>query len=189
MLSANKVYQQAAESMKNGGVIAYPTEGVWGLGCDPLNQAAVKKVLQIKSRPVEKGLILLSSDIEHFSPYTNEVSEQDLQQIRGSMGQGITWLINSHGKAPDWISGGQSTLAIRLTNHPVVAGLCSAFGGAIVSTSANPAGLDAAVQQEQVESYFGNLIDVIVPGQTCGQNGASEIRDLQTGRVVRPKAG
>ena len=174
--------------MNRGGVIAYPTEGVWGLGCDPLKQFAVAELLSIKSRSVEKGLILVGSEIAHLVPYTGALDQNELQQIEASLGQGITWLIDHGGSAPEWISGGQDTLAVRLSDHPTVVELCRAFGGAIVSTSANPAGKESAVDEQQVKNYFEKLIDVIVPGQTGGQNGASEIRELKTGRIVRAKA-
>lgn len=174
--------------MKHGGLIAYPTEGVWGLGCDPADQVAVARLLALKSRPVEKGLILVGSEMPHFAAYTENLGHLELQQIESSLGQAITWLVDHGGSAPEWISGGQATLAIRLTDHPVVVELCRKFGGAIVSTSANPAGEEPAVNEEQVQNYFGKLIDVIVPGATGGQNGATEIRELETGRIVRPKA-
>lgn len=181
-------YSSATQALKRGAVIAYPTEGVWGLGCDPLNGAAVRKVLQLKSRSEEKGLILVGSDISHFSDFTSALDAEELSKIKASAGQALTWLIDHGGTAPDWISGGQSSLAIRLSDHPVVKGLCSAFAGPIVSTSANPAGEEPALNRAEVERYFGKLIDVIVPGDTGGQNGATEIRELKTGRVVRPGA-
>ena len=173
--------------MLKGGLIAYPTEGVWGLGCDPLDGFAVSKILDLKSRSAHKGLILLASDIKYFSPYISELGSNKLKLIEKSRGQGITWLVPNSGVAPEWITGSQNTLAIRISDHPVVAGICEAFDGAIVSTSANPAGRPAATNLLTVQRYFGNLIDFIVPGATGGQNGATEIRDLETGRTIRPK--
>jgi L-threonylcarbamoyladenylate synthase len=180
-------YILAARAMCSGGVIAYPTEGVWGLGCDPLDGRAVSKILALKSRPEHKGLILLAPSIDFFGPYFAELDSKKLKIIEESRGKGITWLISNSGSAPEWITGGQSTLAIRVSDHPRVVGICEAFGGAIVSTSANPAGLRAATNLLTVQRYFGNLIDAIVPGATGGQNGATEIRDLQSGRTIRPK--
>lgn len=184
----NSIYDNAAEALKEGSVIAYPTEGVWGLGCDPRNRSAVEKVLMLKSRPVSKGLIIVASDIAHFSDYIAALSQQEIEQIRASVGQATTWLIDHKGSAPSWISGEQNTLAIRLSNHPVIVGLCEAFGGAIVSTSANPAGREPALTWAEVEGYFSNLIEVIVRGDRGDQNGASEIRELKTGRVIRSRA-
>lgn len=181
-------YVLAARAMRRGGVIAYPTEGVWGLGCDPFDGMAVSKILAIKSRSGHKGLILLAPDIEYFGAYISELDPKKRKAIEKSRGTGITWLIPSSGMAPEWITGGQSTLAIRISDHPVVVGICEAFGGAIVSTSANPKGLPAATKLLTVRRYFGNLIDVIVPGATGSQNGATEIRDLVTGRTIRPKS-
>ena len=169
-------------------MIAYPTEGVWGLGCDPLNQTAVTNILNLKSRPVEKGLILVGSEMKHLAAFVTALGSSELAQIESSLGQGITWLIDHGGEAPDWITGGRSTLAVRLSNHFAVIALCREFGGAIVSTSANPSGKAPATSQAEVENYFGNLIDVIVPGETGGQNGATEIRELKSGQVLRPRA-
>ena len=171
--------------MLSGCVIAYPTEGVWGLGCDPSNAQAVDKILQIKSRPMHKGLILIGSEIEHLSPYLEGLTQQHLDLIAQSRGQGISWLVPNNKSAADFISGGQSTLVIRLTNHPVVAGICQAFSNAIVSTSANPSGEPPASSADQVNNYFDGQINMIVPGALGSQNGASEIRDIQTGKVLR----
>ncbi|MBT5331513.1 MAG: tRNA threonylcarbamoyladenosine biosynthesis protein RimN [Porticoccaceae bacterium] len=188
MSEALSIYSSAALALKQGAVIAYPTEGVWGLGCDPLNPAAVRKVLELKSRSEDKGLILVGSEINHFSAYTKTLDAEALSKIEASAGQALTWLIEHGGSAPDWISGGKASLAIRLSDHPAVVGLCTAFAGPIVSTSANPSGEEPALNSAEVGSYFGNLIDIIVPGDTGGQNGATEIRELKTGRILRPGA-
>ena len=179
------IYPQAAEIIRDGGVIAYPTEGVWGLGCDPDNAQAVSKILQIKSRPMHKGLILIGSELEHISLYLKGLRDKDFDAIVQSKGKGISWLVPNNKSAADFISGGQSTLVIRLTNHPVVAGICQAFSNAIVSTSANPSGEPPANSADQVNNYFDDQINMIVPGALGSQNGASEIRDIQTGKVLR----
>jgi len=157
------------------------------LGCDPLNEAAVSRVLALKSRPENKGLILIAADIKQLAAYTAGLEKKKLKLIIESQGKGMTWLIPNLGVAPDWITGGQATLAVRVSNHPSVVGICEAYGGAMVSTSANPGGRPAATNLITVHRYFPNLIDVIVPGTTAGQNGPTEIRELETGRIIRPK--
>ena len=179
------IYPQAAEIIRDGGVIAYPTEGVWGLGCDPDNAQAVSKILQIKSRPMHKGLILIGSELEHISLYLKGLRDKDFDAIVQSKGKGISWLIPNNGNAEEIVSGGQATLVVRLTDHPVVTEICHAFSGAIVSTSANPSGQPPAISAEQVSNYFGDSLNMIVPGVLGGQNGPSEIRDIQTEKVLR----
>ena len=181
----NAIYPQAAEIIRDGGVIAYPTEGVWGLGCDPDNAQAVSKILQIKSRPMQKGLILIGSELEHISLYLKGLRDKDFDAIVQSKGKGISWLIPNNANAKEIVSGGQATLVVRLTDHPVVTEICQAFSGAIVSTSANPSGQSPAISAEQVNNYFGDTLNMIVPGVLGGQNGPSEIRDIQTGKVLR----
>lgn len=163
-------------------MIAYPTEGVWGLGCDPSNSGAVQRLLQLKSRPLEKGLILIADKASRLSEYVRDLPDPDALQ---KVNRPTTWLVEHGGLAPDWLSGGRASLAIRISDHPVVVALCHAANMPLVSTSANPAGKDPARTAEQVSGYFGNLIDVIVPGSLGGQNGASEIRDFKTGAILR----
>ena len=178
-------YKKAAAILKRGGVIAYPTEGVWGLGCDPFNSSAVNRILEIKSRPPHKGLIVVSSEMAHFADFLKGAGTEGIEKIRQSKGRGISWLIANNGLALDLVSGGQSTLAIRLSDHPSIAGICSAFGAAMVSTSANPSAEPPALNAEQVHGYFAERIDYVVPGDLGGQNGPSEIRHIGTGEVMR----
>ncbi len=175
--------RQAAVSLSKGGVIAYPTEGVWGLGCDPANEGAVTRLLALKSRPVEKGLILVAGKVDQLSDYFAELPDEKSLQV--GHGRPVTWVVNHGGCCPHWLSGGRDTLAIRLTDHPVIRALCRETGQALVSTSANPAGREPALSLEEVKNYFGDLIDVMVEGELGGENGASEIRDFQTGKILR----
>lgn len=175
--------RQAAASLSQGGIIAYPTEGVWGLGCDPSNETAVARLLALKSRPVGKGLILVASNVAQLSNYLAELPDEKSLYVKH--GRPVTWVINHGGCCPKWLSGGRDTLAIRLTDHPVIRELCRETGRALVSTSANPAGEEPALSMEEVKNYFGDLIDVMVEGELGGENGASEIRDFQTGNILR----
>lgn len=173
---------QAAQALKRGKVIAYPTEGVWGLGCAPFNAKAVDKILQLKGRPVEKGMIIITDHANKLAAYIRDLPDSEALT---NVSKPTTWLLEHGGLAPDWLSGGRPTLAIRISDHIVVKQLCQQAEMPLVSTSANPAGKEPARTAEQVKSYFGNLIDVIVPGELGGHNGASEIRDFKTGNILR----
>ncbi|MGI1679430.1 MAG: Sua5/YciO/YrdC/YwlC family protein [Cellvibrionaceae bacterium] len=178
--------QQAASTMIAGGIIAYPTESVWGLGCDPNNAHAVQRILDIKKRPVEKGLILVAANIEQFSPYLHDLSSSQLSQLQETWPGAVTWLIpDKHHHVPRYIKGDFQSVALRVSSHPVIQGLCTVFGGPIVSTSANPAGLLPAKNAMGVNRYFHSDIDCIAPGNTLNLPKPTEIRDLLTGAVHR----
>lgn len=176
---------RAAELLAQQAVVAYPTESVWGLGCDPWSAPAVEKILQLKKRNVDKGLILIADCMERFEPFLAGLEEQHLRRFREPTAKPTTWLVPNNGSAPLWITGGRDTLALRVTQHPVAAALCKLVGGPLVSTSANPQGLPAAVSASEVASYFGATIDLKVPGSVGSSAKPSEIRYLISGDVVR----
>lgn len=175
----------AVNALRDGGVIAYPTEAVWGLGCDPFNQDAVLDLLQMKQRDWRKGVILVAANTAQLKPYLHGLDEKYLRTMFASWPGPNTWLVPDNGTAPDWISGGRNTLAVRVSAHPVVAALCEAFGGAIVSTSANPAGKPPARSLFAVQKYFGKNLDSIVPGALGGLQNPTQIRDVMTGDICR----
>lgn len=177
--------QQAADYMQQGGVIAYPTEAVWGLGCAPDNKQAVYRILSLKNRDVRKGLILIAASIEQLDPYLDGLDPVLLKKLSDSWPGPVTWLVPVNDRAPAWITGEFDTLALRVSGHPLVQGLCNAFGGPIVSTSANPQGEPPALTAKEAKQYFGERLDFISPGNV-GDNGTpSRIIDLQTDRVIR----
>ncbi len=175
----------AARWIQAGEVVAYPTEAVWGLGCDPFNPYAVDKLLQLKSRPVEKGLILIASTIEQFQPLLKDLPKDKYQQLKDSWPAPLTWLVPASSLVPDWIRGQHSSVALRVTDHPVAAQLCTEVGGPIVSTSANPGSRPEARTSLAVRRYFGQQLAAITPGATGAQQKPTEIRDLISGRVLR----
>lgn len=178
---------KATHTMATGGVIAYPTEAVWGLGCDPWNEHAVKKVLQLKQRPVHKGLILVASNWNQFEPLLEGLSEIQLNQLKLTWPGPNTWLIpDPSGWAPFWIKGQHKSVALRVSSHPLVKALCDHYGKAIVSTSANLAGEDPAKTQTQIETVFGDQIDYVVAGDLGQNKQPSQVRDLVSGQVIRP---
>ena len=164
--------------------MAYPTEGVWGLGCDPGNPAAVLRLLDLKGRPWQKGLILIAADLADLLPYLEPLSADMIKRLRTTWPGPVTWLLPARNSTPRWLRGSHHTLAVRVTAHRRAAELCRRFGGPLVSTSANPAGRPAAKRRLQVQRQFGTLLDYIVPGETGGLRQPTEIRDAQ-GAVVR----
>ncbi|GJM05415.1 MAG: threonylcarbamoyl-AMP synthase [marine bacterium B5-7] len=176
--------KQAITSLNNGGVIAYPTEAVFGLGCVPLFQDAVYRILQLKNRSVEKGLILVASSIEQLEDYVYFDSLPTLDQIRDSWPGPVTWLIPAKKKTPIWLTGSHKTLAVRVSAHPIVNALCRELGP-IVSTSANPAGSKPAVTTQEVLSYFGDGLDYVIPADIKNNLSPTEIRDAQNGNIIR----
>jgi L-threonylcarbamoyladenylate synthase len=177
--------RQGAQCLIEGGVIAYPTEAVYGLGCDPDDESAVRRILRLKNRPESAGLILISDRLERFAAYIGAVSAEQKQQALAAWPGPVTWLFPRSRTVPDWLAGDHPTIALRITAHPVCRALCEAFGGPIVSTSANPIQEQPARSAEQVDAYFGSELCGIVEGELGGETRPSEIRDLATGRVIR----
>jgi L-threonylcarbamoyladenylate synthase len=176
--------QQAARVVRRGGVIAYPTEAVWGLGCDPWDSDAVHRLLALKVRPVEKGLILVADCVEQFDFLLEDLPERWLDRLVGSWPGPNTWLVPHRDRLPDWISGQHDSVALRVTDHPLVARLC-ALTGPLVSTSANPAGRPSARSRLRVEQYFPGDLDGVLGGSLGGRKNPSTIRDIRNGEVIR----
>ena len=177
--------QQAAQVVRAGGVIAYPTEAVWGLGCDPWDELAVARLLALKERPMGKGLILVADDIRQFDFLLEDLPDIWQERLAGSWPGPHTWLVPHQDRLPEWITGQHASVALRVSDHPLVRELC-ALTGPLVSTSANPAGRPAARSRLRVEQYFPRQLDKVLGGALGGRKNPSLIRDLITGDVIRP---
>ncbi|MHC8316942.1 L-threonylcarbamoyladenylate synthase [Pseudomonas sp. LB3P31] len=177
--------QQAAQAVRSGAVIAYPTEAVWGLGCDPWDQNAVERLLMIKGRSMEKGLILVADNIRQFDFLFEDFPELWMDRMASTWPGPNTWLVPHQNQLPLWITGKHETVALRVSDHPQVRDLC-ALTGPLVSTSANPQGRPAARTRIRVEQYFRGQVDYILGGNLGGRRNPSVIRDLATGNVIRP---
>lgn len=175
----------AVRALRAGGVIAYPTEGVWGLGCDPDNPEAVLRLLELKRRDMAKGLVLVAADIDQFAAHLAGLSNAQYQQLQASWPAALTWLVPSNGAAADWICGASHSVALRVSAHPVVSALSRAFDGPIVSTSANPSSRPAAMTPLGVRRYFGDRLEYILGGELGGRGAPTPIRDLVTGAFLR----
>jgi L-threonylcarbamoyladenylate synthase len=176
---------RAARIVRDGGVIAYPTEAVFGLGCDPRSQAAVAKLLRIKRRPASKGLILIASTFAQLAPYLKPLATADAEHLSTTWPGPTTWLLPVRPTAPLWLRGRHNTLAVRVTAHPLAASLCRVLRGPLVSTSANVSGAPPARSASTVRRRFGASVDYVVPGEVGNAARPTEIRDLATRRVVR----
>ncbi|SDI58366.1 L-threonylcarbamoyladenylate synthase [Pseudomonas panipatensis] len=184
MISSWRV-RRMAKVVRDGGVIAYPTEAVWGLGCDPWNEDAVYRLLAIKARPVEKGLILVADNIRQFDFLLADLPQEWQDRLGGTWPGPNTWLVPHQNRLPEWITGEHTSVALRVSAHPLVRELC-ALTGPLVSTSANPAGRPAARTRLRIEQYFRGELDGVLGGALGGRRNPSLIRDLISGRVVRP---
>ena len=175
----------AARVVKSGGLIAYPTEAVYGLGCDPRNEKAVRRLLALKRRSPRKGLILIAADFAQLAPFLQPLTPADLARLAATWPGPHTWLIPAQPATPRWLRGQYDTLAVRVTAHPLAAALCRACGHPLVSTSANFSGRPPARSALAVRRQLGAAIDCLLPGPTGGATQPTEIRDLRTGRRVR----
>jgi L-threonylcarbamoyladenylate synthase len=186
LLKSNKEIQQAVEILKSGEVIAYPTEAVWGLGCDPFNRVAVEHILTIKNREQEKGLILVASDIRQVEGLLVNITWSQQLKLKQSWPGPTTWLIeDTNNLIPQWIKGQHSTVAVRVSAHPTVKALCDTYGGLLVSTSANPSRLPPAASQEQAQAYFAASVSFYVKGNLGSSKEPSKIISLEDGVTHR----
>ena len=177
----------AAHALRSGGVIAYPTEAVWGLGCDPRDEGATLRLLALKQREVAKGLILIAADEAQLAPFVDfgGLDETQCAAVRATWPGPNTWIVPASHDAPRWITGEHDGIAVRVTAHPGVIALCRAFGGAIVSTSANRAGMPAATTFADLDPAVVAGADAVLEGETGGLDRPSAIRDARSGAVLR----
>lgn len=176
---------QAVAKIREGEVIAYPTEAVFGLGCDPFNENAVTKLLNLKQRPVDKGLILIAAQWQQFEKLTQAIPDDCLQRVFDSWPGPHTWVFPASRFAPQWITGQHATIALRVTAHPLVQELCALWDGPLVSTSANLAGETALLTAEDVQQRFPKGLAGVLSGEVSKAGNPTEIRDAISNRILR----
>ena len=176
-----------AHAVSQGAIFGYPTDTIWGFGCHPLSASSVFRILQIKNRSPAKGLILLSSRLEYCAAYVGLDLEQ-LAPVQPSTDHPTTWLVPASRNCPLWIRGNYPSVAIRITNHPLLDFLCGRLEAPIVSTSANRSGKATVRNAVQMRKQFGDELDFIVNGFATGSNRPSEIKSLQSGTTLRSGA-
>jgi L-threonylcarbamoyladenylate synthase len=177
----------AAQTLRNGGIVAYPTEAVYGLGCDPNNDHAIQRLLALKQRDPGKGLILIAADYHQLETYLAELPAEVAQRVLPTWPGPVTWLLPPRAQISRLLLGAHATLAVRVTAHPLAADLCRAFGGAVVSTSANRSNQTPARDAATVRRMFGDGIDDVLDGAVGTLVNPTQIRDGATGEVVRPE--
>ena len=176
----------ACDFLNRGKLVAYPTEAVWGFGCDPYIEEAVHRILEIKQRPVGKGLILVAAGLTQIAELTKDLSVDQLVLLESTWPGPTTWLIPDPKQIfPRWVKGDHESIAIRVSGHPLVNALCSEFGKPIVSTSANNTGEVEIRSRLILEEQFADKIDYIMDGELGDQDSPSKIRDLVTGNILR----
>ncbi|MWJ27273.1 L-threonylcarbamoyladenylate synthase [Halomonas sediminis] len=177
--------ETAVRTLRGGGVIACPTEAVWGLSCDPDNDAALARLMRLKERDPAKGVILVAAHIDQFQPWLEGLPLELHAPLVASWPGPNTWLVPDNGRSHGLVRGGHSRVALRVTDHPGMAALCDAFGGPLVSTSANRSDEPPAMSPDEVLEIFGDQLDGILDGNLGGNPRPSCIRDLVSGQVLR----
>lgn len=177
--------ESAVAVLKQGGIIAYPTEAVFGLGCDPDDDIALNRLLSLKQRPAEKGLIIIAASLEQLQPYIKALSEDQKQKLLATWPGRVTWLIPVKQSVSRLLVGQHDSIAARVTAHPVASELCRQYGKPLVSTSANLSGHEPARSASEVKKQFANNVDFVVDGEVDLAGKPSQIRDLISDKIIR----
>lgn len=178
-------------ALDRGGVVVYPTEAVWGLGCDPFNEDAVRRLLAIKRRRADKGLILIAGALVQLDGLVDWDALPPARRaaVLASWPGPNTWIVPATARVPDWVAGEHPGphrgVAVRVSAHPVVVALCAAFGGPLVSTSANVGGEPPAFVRGALDPSLIAQIDAVAPGETTGLAAPTAIRDALTDMQLR----
>ena len=177
--------RQCVEQLHRGGLIAYPTEAVYGLGCDPSNRQAVFALLALKKRAWQKGLILIAADFRQVEPFINPLPESIKKRIHDPCQQATTWVLPAKQSVPDWLTGTNKTIAVRLVQHPLAQAICRQAGMAIVSTSANHTGCEALRIGYKARLKFGKKGVFILNGSVGGADKPSRLIDPFSNEQLR----
>lgn len=188
--------------LTKGSLLAYPTESVWGIGCDPYDEKAVQRILQIKQRPIEKGMIVITDSSDRLIPLLASLTDSQRQQVIESWqldsdlncAQAHSWLLpipkELATSIPSWITGQHDSVAVRVISHPLIQSLCEQMVsphnpfGFIVSTSCNPSGQLPATCLKEAYDYFAEEVGYL-DADTLGYTQPSRIRDAVTGQIIR----
>ena len=180
-------FNRFIQAIGQGAVFGYPTDTIWGFGCHPLIAESVARILEIKRRPSHKGLILLSSRLEYCAAYVDADVDQ-MRPIQEPTARPTTWLVPASEFCPDWLRGEFPTIAIRITDHPLLRLICDRIEAPVVSTSANRSGRAPVRNSLHMRKQFGNELDYVITGYTAGSGRPSEIKSLFSGEILRASA-
>ena len=175
----------AARVLADGGVVAYPTEGVFGLGCRPDDARAITRILRIKRRSWRKGLALIAASLDQIAPLVILPSTSLREDIAASWPGPVTWVLRARPSVSRLITGGRPTVAVRVTAHPLARDLCLKAGSALVSTSANRSACAPLLTGRSVRRLLGAELDYVLHGPLGGLAGPTPIRDGATGAFFR----
>jgi L-threonylcarbamoyladenylate synthase len=184
LIPGSALVRRLRSHFQHGGLIAYPTESCFGLGCDPRNARAVRRLLRLKGRPQGRGLILIADDSRRLADFIAPLDAAQQLRVEETWPGPYTWLIPAGKKAARWLRGRHDSIAVRVTAHPLAAGLCHSLGSALVSTSANRAGMKPLKTYADCIKAFGNQV-LTIPGNIGKNKKPSTIRDLTSGKLVR----
>lgn len=181
----------ALRTLRRGGLVLHATEGVWGFACDPFDAGAVERLVALKGRDPARGLIVIGADSAAFAAELEALDAGARAEVEGSWPGPVTWVLPNR-QFPHWITGGRPTVAVRVPGHPQARALCRLFGAPLVSTSANQSGREPARRRLQAQALLAALDEpdvtpldcYLLPGETLGRRGPSEIRTL-TGERLR----
>lgn len=176
---------KAVAAVRTGGVIAYPTEAVYGLGCDPFNRTAVARLFALKQRPASQGVLLIAADFSQVEKFIGAAPPEAIARARATWPGPHTWVFPRSATTPAWLAGEHAGIAVRVTAHTIAGRLCQIFGGALVSTSANRHGAAPARSAGEVLAAFGDELAYVLDGLTGGLEQPTPIRDAISGDVIR----
>lgn len=185
MMKISHSLDDAVNTVQQGGILAYPTEAVFGLGCDPRNLSAVQRLLGAKQRPADKGLILLAANLNQLNDFVPPLSDEIIARITATWPGPVTWLLPVHESVSPLVRGNFQQIAVRVSDHPVCMQLCQRLGHPLISTSANITGQPAAKTVQQVSAQLGQQIDLILDKPLGDRQKPSEIRDATNNKILR----
>lgn len=188
LMPANDIIK-AAHLLRMGGLVAFPTETVYGLGADASNEAAARKIFAAKERPYDHPLIVHIAEIEQLSAWASDIPPTALQLAKAFWPGPLTLILKKQPHVLDIITGGQDTVGLRIPNHPIALSLLRAFGGGIAAPSANKFTHISPTTAEAVREELGNRVDLTLDGGNCTVGLESTILDLSKDKPVILRKG
>lgn len=179
--------QTAVKTLAHGGIVALPTEGVYGLSCDPRQLDVVKRLCKVKQRPEDKGFVLVGASLAQLQPYILPLNAEQLALVNASWPGPVTWIVPVNPTLSPLVHGKEDTIAVRVTAHPILSAVCEQFGSAVISTSANISNKPPAMTAGEIDKIFSiSHVDYILEGPLGELSGPTEIRDLRSRAIIRP---
>lgn len=184
-MSIENQTQHAISVIQSGGIIVYPTESIYGLGCNPFKEEAVLNLLSLKKRSVKKGLILIASHVQQILPLIQPIVANDLARALKTWPGHHTWIFPKSSLTPTWVSGSFDTIAVRVSSHPIVKVLCDKLDLPLVSTSANLTNHTALKSINEIKIQFGDKIDAYINAPLGNQAKASKMTVAHSSKQLR----